>query len=127
MLFGPIITPACTGADGSGAATVTSQSIACGLVYAIYVQYAGDDPGTTDVTIATQGTSPRAPSYNLLVATNLATDVPYLPRGVSHIATTGVAGTDNDQMLPVDDYVKVTVAQANTGDIISVWLFLLPT
>lgn len=125
MLVGPFTTPACTGADGSGAATVTSGVKLTGLVYAIYIQYVGDDPNTTDVTIATLGTSPAAPSYNLLVATNLATDVLYKPRGVSHVATTGVAGTDNDQMLPVDDYITVTVAGANTGDIIKVWVFLI--
>ena len=125
MLFGPIITPACTGVDGSATATVTTGVRVCGLVHAIYVQYVGDDPGTTDVTVATLGTSPAAPSYNVLVATNLAADVLYIPRGVSHVNTTGVAGTTNDQLIPVDDYIKVTVAQANTDDVINVWLFLL--
>jgi len=125
MLFGPIITAACTGADGSGAATITTDSIVTGWVDAIYVDYVGDDPNTTDVTIKTEGTSPRVPSYNLLVATNLATATLYIPRTVSHLATTGVAGTTYDQRLPVDDKIVVTVAQANTGDVIKVWLLLL--
>ena len=124
MLYGPITTPACTGADGSGAATVTSSTKVTGLVYGVYIQYVGDDPATTDVTVATLGTSPSCPSYNILVATNLATDNLFLPRAVSHVATTGVAGATNDQCLPVEDFVKVTVAGANTGDIINVWLFL---
>jgi hypothetical protein len=125
MLVGPITTPACTGADGSGAATVTTGEKVTGLVYAAYVSYVGDDPATTDVTISTRGTSPAAPSYNILVATNLAADVLYYPRAVSHVNTTGVAGTTNDQLVPVDDYITVTVAQANTGDIIKVWLMVI--
>ena len=123
--YGPIITPACTGADGSGTATVTSDTVVHGIIYGIYVDYVGDDAATTDVTISTQGTSPRAPAHNLFVATNIATSQLFLPRAVSHVATTGVASTTADQCLPVEDKVVVTVAEANTGDIIKVWLILL--
>lgn len=123
MLYGPITTPACTGADASGAATVTSKTVVTGFVVAAYIQYAGDDPGTTDVTIATLGTSPRAPSYNILVATSTATDTLYLVKKAT-VDQTGAALTDYSP-IPVDDYVTVTVAQANTGDIISVWLMVV--
>ena len=125
IMVGPITSGACTGADGSGAATGTSSVPVCGFVYAVYVQYVGDDPATTDVTVKTQGTSPRAPSYNILVATDLATDKLFLPRGISHVGTTGVAGTTYDQLTPVDDYIQVVVAQANTDDVINVWLFMV--
>ena len=125
MIVGPFITPACTGNDGSGAATVTSDNVVCGFIAAIYIDYVGDDPATTDVTISTEGVSPRAPAHNLFVATNIATSQLFLPRRVSHVATTGVASTTADQYTPVDDKIVVTVAQANTGDIIKVWLYVI--
>jgi hypothetical protein len=125
MIVGPITTPACTGVDGSGAATVTTALKVTGFVYGVYVQYVGDDPATTDVTVKTEGTSPMAPTYNILVATDLATDKLFLPRMDTHLATTGVAQSMNDALVPVDDKITVVVAQANTGDIISVWLFML--
>ena len=112
-LFGPIVLPAATGGDGSATATATSTIKASGILYGVYAKYAGDDPATMDMTVATLGTDPSAPSYNLLVATDLVTDKMYLPRAVSHVATTGVASTTADQCQPVEDFVKVTIAQAN--------------
>ena len=130
MIAGPFITPACTGNDGAGAATVTSNDVVSGIIYGIYIDYVGDDAATTDVTISTLGAgtggdSSRVPAHNLFVATNIATSQLFLPRAVSHVATTGVASTTADQCLPVDDKIVVTVAQANTGDIIKVWFLLL--
>jgi hypothetical protein len=121
--FGPITTPACAGADGVAAATVTSSIIINGFVAAAYIQYVGDDPATTDTTIATLGTSPVCPTYNILVVTNSATDALHVPRK----ACVDTAGAANGEYayIPVNDYVKVTVAQANTGDVINVWLYIL--
>lgn len=123
-MIGPIITPACTGVDGAGAATVTTAFRVCGEVEAIYISYVGDDPATTDVTISTQGTFPACPSYNLLVATDNATDKIFIPRVVANLASSGAAQAVVNFAQPVDDFITVTVAQANTGDIIKVWLFV---
>jgi len=122
-LFGPITTPACTGVDGSGAATVTSSMQVCGKVHAVYVQYVGDDPATTDVTLATLGTSPKPPATTILAKANSATDGWYFPRALEHLNTDGSDLTTHDK-IAVDDFLKVTVAQANTGDIINVWIYL---
>lgn len=122
-LFGPIITPACTGVDGAGAATVTSSLQACGFVHSVYVQYTGDDPNTTDVTLTTQGTSPKPPATTVLSKADSATDGWYFPRNLEHLNTSGAALTTHDK-IAVDDYLVVTVAQANTGDIITVWVYL---
>jgi len=102
---------------------VTTGETINGFVAGAYIQYVGDDPGTTDVTIATLGTSPYCPTYNILAKSNSATDTFYVPR----IAAVDNAGTANGEYtyIPVHDKVKVTVAQANDGDIINVWLYLL--
>ena len=121
--YGPITTPACTGNDGSGAATVTTADIVRGCCKAIYISYVGDDPASTDVTVKTQGTSPACPSHNLIVATDTATDKLYPMQVISY--DEAAADTTHGVPPPVDDYVTVVVAQANTGDIIKVWLYLV--
>jgi hypothetical protein len=121
--YGPITTPACAGADGVAAATVTTNEPINGFIAAVSISYVGDDPGTTDTTIATLGTLPYCPAYNILVVSNSATDALHVPRK----ACVDAAGAANGEYVyfPVNDKIVVTVAQANTGDIIKVWLYMV--
>ena len=122
---GPYTTAPCTGADGAGAATYTTPHKLNGLVHSIVVKYAGDKPATTDVTVKTRGTSPAAPTFNLLVVANSATDGMYNPRLDAHKASDGTALTANNVLPLIDDYVQVVVAQANTDDTVTIWLGLV--
>jgi hypothetical protein len=124
MLYGPLVTPACTGADASGAATVTSATAVRGYLYGITLKHAGDDPDTTDVTITTQGTD-NAPALTLLSRANSHADETLYPRVDSCKASDASALSANNTMILIDDKVTVTIAQANTGDIWTVWLWML--
>jgi hypothetical protein len=120
--YGPITTPACSGADGVAAATVTTSEPINGFV-ACYISYTGDKPGTTDVTIATLGTSPYCPAYNILVVSNSATDGMRIPQ-IECVSADGAA-LGIYASVPINDRIVVTVAQANTGDVIKVWLYVV--
>jgi hypothetical protein len=121
--YGPITTPACTGNDGAGAATITTSEAINGFIGAAFISYVGDDPASTDVTIATLGTSPYCPAYTVLAVSNSATDALHIPKKAT-VDPAGAALTDYSY-IPVNDKIVVTVAQANTGDIIKVWLYIL--
>jgi hypothetical protein len=66
-LVGPIECP-CTGVDGAAAATVDTNQRVCGFVEAVIVTYTGDKPGSTDVVVATKGST--MPAQTLLTLTN---------------------------------------------------------
>ena len=124
-MIGPLTTPACAGGDGTSTATVTSSKKITGLVYGAYVQFVGDDPATTDLTIATLGTTPNQPAHNILVRADSAADGLLLPRMDIHTFSTGAAQTVNNALIAINDFVVVTVAQANDGDVCNVWLFVI--
>ena len=123
-MTGPFSSGACVGVDGASTVTTTSAVRVTGLIHAIYLSYVGDDPATTDVTIRTLGTSPAAPSYNILVRADSATDALLLPRFDTHKNTDAAALTTFTGLMPVDDYLQIVVAQGNTNDIVYYWLFL---
>ncbi len=127
-IVGPINTGLTTG--GAGVSTNnadTTQSI-CGLVAAVYIKYNGAPPaGTTDVTIATKGTS--APAYNVLKISNAATDGLFLPRkatvdqaGAALLYAAGGVGVAD--LIPVNDIVNVLIEGADDNDSADVWLYL---
>src|SRR5512139_278040 len=118
VMSGPHSSGACVGADGAATVTTTSAVRVEGLVHAIYLSYVGDDPNTTDVTIKTLGTSPSCPSYNILLRANSATDGLLLPRFDTHKNTDAAALTTFTGLIPVNDYLQIVVAQANTDDIV---------
>jgi len=130
MILGPINSGAAAG--GAGVATnnaVSSHSVK-GFVEAVYIKYNGSPPNTTDVTIATQGTSARPPANTILTVSNANTDGWFYPRHTVHDET-GTAITYNGtrevhEKVPVDDYIKVTIAQANNDDTVDVWLLISP-
>jgi len=121
MLYGPINSGAAVGADGAATVTAYSTTEIHGLIYAVYVKYNGDKPATTDVTISTKGTSPKVPSIAILTLTDKNTDGLFLPRINAH-SVLGVVDTSGDKHIPISDYLKIVVAQANTDDTVDVWL-----
>jgi len=121
MLYGPINSGAAVGADGAATVTAYSTTEIHGLIYAVYVKYNGDKPATTDVTISTKGTLPKVPSISILTLTDAVTDGLFLPRINAH-SVLGVVDTSGDKHIPISDYLKIVVAQANTDDTVDVWL-----
>ncbi len=125
-LFGSISSGAAVGSAGSATATTTTTIPAIGFVAAIIVRYNDSPPSTTDVTIATAGTG--HPAITLLTLTNANTDVTRNVRHAVHDSTGAVVtfdGTNAVYDLPaVADFVTVTIAQANSGDSVDVWIFL---
>jgi hypothetical protein len=129
FLFGPLNTGQTTGGAGVSTANATSTVVLKGRVSAAYVQYNGSPPaGTTDLTIATLGTSPSPPANTILTITDAATDGWFYPRHQIHDeAGAGVTYDGTNEVYeapPIFDKVKVTIAQANDADSADVWLLL---
>jgi hypothetical protein len=101
-------------AGGTGVATAntTSTYILNGLIRAVHLTYTDSPPaGTTDVTIATVAT----PAVPILSVANAATDAWFYPMNQAD-NTAGTDITNQGSPVAVDDYVKVTIAQANNDD-----------
>ena len=123
-VIGPINTGAAAGGAGVATATGVSTHVVSGLLIGAYILYNGSPPaGTTDVTIATQGTTPAPPAYNLLVVTDAATDGWFYPRVNAH-DTAAAAQSTVWELLPIHDIVSVTIAGANDDDTADVWLMI---
>lgn len=128
-VIGPINTGTTAGGVGVSTANATTSINIIGTITAVYVKYNGSPPaGTTDVTIATQGTSPAPPANTILTLTDAATDGWFYPRhqvhdeaggGVTYDATNEVY-----EAVQVHDKITVTIAQANDGDSADVWLLV---
>ena len=93
------------------------------------MKYNGSPPaGTTDVTVATLGTSPSPPANTILTITDAATDGWFYPRHTVHdeagVVITYDATREVHEPVAIHDKVKVTIAQANDADSIDVWLLL---
>lgn len=123
-LVGPINSGPAVGGDGVATASDTTAVYIIGRVQGIYVKYNDSPPaGTTDVTVATLGTSPTAPTYNLLAVVNAATDGWFYPRVQVHTVA-GAAIAAEYTPLIVYDRIKVTIAGANAADNVDVWILL---
>lgn len=127
--FGPINSGVATGGAGAATANSTTTIPLRGKVHAIHVKYNDAPPaGTTDVTVATLGASPRVPVITLLSISNSATDVTKYPRA-QVCGTDGAALTlDGTRIafdkIAIDDNIKITIAQANDNDSVDVWVAL---
>lgn len=128
-LYGPINTGVSAGGAGVATANATTTNPLYGEVLAVYVKYNDSPPaGTTDVTVATQGTSPAVPALTFLTLTDAATDGYFYPRTILHDLTGTAVTFDNTNEIygpvAIADKVKVTIAQANNGDSVDVWLLM---
>jgi hypothetical protein len=121
-IVGPFNSGVASGSSGSATANADTPIVITGLITGAYVRYNDSPPaGTTDVTIKTKGTN--APSYNILVLTNAATDGLFIPRKQA-VDPTGAAITGANEVIPVDDYLNIAIAQANANDSVDVWLYV---
>jgi hypothetical protein len=126
-LYGPLNTGSTTGGAGTSTNNATSTIRLCGYVAAVRLRYNGSPPGaTTDVTVATAGTT--CPAVTILTITDAATDGWFYPHAVAQTtagATATFDGTNEIYVkIPIDDFVKITIAQANDADSADVWLLL---
>jgi hypothetical protein len=123
-VFGPLQTSAASGGAGVATGTITSGSQISGRVVGAYVKYLDSPPaGTADVVIETAGVN--HPVETILSIANAATDGWFYPKTASHLNTSGAAIANEYQNgVPVQDAVKVTLAQANDNDYVQVWLFV---
>ena len=123
-LFGPLDTGLTTGGAGTSTANATSTTILRGRVQGIYVKYVGSPPAaTTDVTVKAVGTSPSAPTYNLLAIVDAATDGWFYPRAQVHTVAGAAIAAEYTPLL-IHDKVNVTIAQANDNDSATIWILL---
>lgn len=124
FVIGPLETPVATGGAGAATGTITTPVPVRGYIMGVYVQYIDSPPaGTTDVTVETAGT--HAPAQTVLAIVNGATDGWRYPQTIAHLNTSGAAIADlYSSGVPVDDFIKVTMAQANDNDQVKVWLLV---
>lgn len=123
-IVGPLNSGAAVGGNGAATASATSTIEIRGFVASIGIKYNDAPPAvSTDVTISTQGTSPNAPSRNILTVTNAATDGYFQPQ-VNVWSTTGAQQAAVWTPIPIADYVTVTIANANAADNVDVWLLM---
>lgn len=122
-VYGPISTGLSTGGAGSSTATTDSGQVIRGFVVGFYIQYNDSPPAaTTDVTIATKGATGILPVYNLLVMTNAATSGYFATQVETRKSTDGTAS--GQYAYPyIEDKISVTIAQANDGDSVTVWVY----
>lgn len=124
LLLGPLNSGDTAGGAGASTANADTPTVVKGLIMGVYVKYNGSPPaGTTDVTIATKGTSPEPPSYNIIAITNAATDGWFYPRINIH-DTSAAEQSSNWDYIPVSDYINIDIAQADDDDSIDVWFLL---
>lgn len=113
-------------AGGAGIATnnATTTIVVKGSIKGIYVDYLDSPPNTTDVTIATSGVI--HPAVTLLTLTNKNADGWFYPRVVSQsglgVNVDYAATFPIYEPAPINDTVKVTIAQANNDDSVNIWI-----
>lgn len=114
------MTATCSGADGSATGTAMTEFPIIGTIKAIHIDHSAGGAVTTDVAIATVNT----PSIAILTVTDSATDGWYHPSVVLHDNAAAAVTYDgvNEIYVPVSvvDAIKVTVAQANDEQTVTV-------
>jgi len=100
-----------TGGAGVSTLNATTLHMVKGYIRAIHLDYLDSPPATTDVVVA----GATAPAITILTATDLTTDAWFYPmhQAVNN-ANTAITGMGTP--IAIDDYVKVTISQANDGD-----------
>lgn len=102
-----------TGGAGTATATANSPVPINGHIRAVYLAYVDSPPaGTTDITIEGANQPPKPP---ILTVSNAATDGWFYPLAQADNQA-GVDITGMGAPIAIDDYVTVTIAQANNGD-----------
>ena len=112
------VTATCDGVDGSATATAYTSAIS-GKVLAVHLDYSASQAAGCDVTISTRST----PSVTIHTETDSATDVWRYPRVQVHDTAETVLTYDGSEPIsepiPVDDEIKVAVAQGNDDETVN--------
>ncbi len=113
-----VVTVTIAGSDGSATGSATS-GVLIGFLLDISLDHVTNAAATTDTTVAHV-----SPAFNILVATDTATDARYVPRDT--VQTTAGATTDPDgyDRIPLSGKVTVSVAQANAGSLVATIRYL---
>lgn len=122
-LVGPINSGVTAGGAGTSTNNADTNRALCGRFIAAYVRYNDSPPNTTDVVIATKGTN--APAVTFLTLTNKNTSGWFYPRIIpDDVLGVDLAALVVAEPIPFDDVVNISIAQANDGDSIDVWLLI---
>ena len=124
-LVGPVNSGICAGGAGTSTANADTPVRICGRLVAAYVEYLDTPPGTTDVIIKTKGASPSPPSVTFLTLTNKNTSGWFFPRVIpDDLLGVDLASLAVAEPIPFDDFINISIAQANDGDGVNVWLLV---
>ena len=122
-LFGPFNSGVTAGGAGVSTNNADTTVRLKGRMLGAYVRYNDTPPATTDVIIKTKGTA--APSITFLTLTDKNTSGWFFPRIVPHdLVGVALAALAIAEPIPFDDFVNISIAQANDGDSIDVWLLV---
>ena len=124
-LVGPINSGPASGGAGVATSTGVTNQMIVGEILGVYAKYNHAPPaGTTGFVLATQGTSPAPPTYDILNLAAAATDGWFYPEiaAVCEVDGTPVAG----QYAPilVHDFLSLTIDGADDLDNVDAWILL---
>jgi len=123
-LVGPLNSGVAVGSDGAATANTNSTRVLKGVVRGVCIVYNDSPPaGTTDVTVATQGTVPGV-AETIYYKESSATDGWFYPKTLFNLNTTGAEIASLYEFIAIYDYVNILIAGANAADSIDVWLLL---
>ena len=123
-LVGPLNSGAAVGGDGVATNNTDSAQVLTGIVRALCIVYNDSPPaGTTDVTVATEGTVPGV-SETIYYKANSATDGWFYPKTLFNLNTDGSSPASLYEFIPISDYVNIKIEGANADDSVDVWILL---
>lgn len=122
-LSSPISSGSAAGSSGSATSNGNSETSLVGRVIGIYVKYNDACPVTTTVTVRTVGTSPSAPTYDILKLSAANTDGWFYPV-MQCYDTAGMLLVGAYKDVVVSDTVNILIENANAGDSADVYLML---
>lgn len=111
-----------TGGAGVATANTTTDELVNGVIRAIFAVGVNSPPNTMDIAIVGT-TTPGAPLFSVANVT-IGTGVWYYPMAQAQLNTTGADITNQGAPIVVNDLVKVTIAQVNNDDGLTVTLFV---
>jgi hypothetical protein len=115
---------------GAGISTADEIGAVCvqGLVRAVSFDFHGSNAGASLVTTLKTKGDHAIPSYNIIALTNTATNVIKYPTAPATdqvgAAVNYTAGCPVRIPIPVDDHLELTLAGANSGDIVDAYVYL---
>lgn len=112
---------AATGGAGIATATGTSEEVINGFILAVHIAGQDSPPPTLDVTLSE---ATNDPAMTVLTLTNVTADGWYYPQKQA-TDDTGAALAGVGSLIPVHDYLTLSVAQADNDDGVVATLYYL--